>query len=70
MDMNVYALERYVEMRLREARAASAKAVLVSELRADRRRVSVLAALAGAGRWLLHRATRWRGATLPTPTAP
>ncbi len=67
MDMNVYALERHVEMKLREARAASAKAALISELRADRRQVSVLA---GAGRWLLHRTTRWRDATLPTPTAP
>lgn len=73
MDMNLYALERHVEVRLREARAASARAALASRLRADRRPFfSVLAALARlrAGRWPLHRAARGGRASLPTPTAP
>lgn len=70
MDMNTYALERYTEMKLREARAASERAALVAALRPDRRPFSVLAKLAGTGRWLLRRAARGSGARLPTPTVP
>jgi hypothetical protein len=69
MDMNMYALERYVEMMLREARETSARAALASGLPENRRPFSVFAALAGAGRWLFRRAARG-GASLPSPTAP
>lgn len=69
MDMNTYALERYTETKLREARAESARAALVSGLRADRAPFSLWAALGGASRWLLRRAARGGGASVPTPTA-
>lgn len=70
MEMNMYALEKQVEMRLREARAASAREALVASLRAGRSsRFSVLSALGAlaTGRWLLRRAARGHGARLATP---
>ena len=54
---NLYMLEKQAEMKLREARAMSARAAFVSSLGAERRRsASVLAALATMrwARWFLR----------------
>jgi len=67
MDMNVYALEKQVEMRLEEARATSARQALVASLTAERgSRFPILAVLATlrTGRRLLRRAVGGRDASL------
>ncbi len=72
MDLNIYVLERQVEMKLAEARASSAREALVSSLRADRRRPSsvlVAPAVRRVARWLRRRAIRGRSGGLPTPSA-
>ena len=69
---NVYVLEKQAEMKLREARAMSARAAFVSSLGAERRRsASVLAALATmrCARWFLRRTVRGRGGSLAPPAA-
>jgi len=69
---NLYVLEKQAEMKLREARAMSARAAFVSSLCAERRRsASVLAALATMrwARWFLRRTVRGRGGSLAPPAA-
>jgi len=69
---NLYVLEKQAEMKLREARAMSARAAFVSSLGAERRRsASVLAALATMrwARWFLRRTVRGRGGSLAPPAA-
>jgi hypothetical protein len=58
MDTNLYALEKQVQARLGDARAAGARATLISSLREERRaRVSILAIVAAmwTGRRRLQR---------------
>ncbi len=62
MDTNLYALEKQVQSRLSDARAAGARATLISSLREERRaHVSVVAVVAAAmwtgRRRLLRRAS-------------
>ena len=69
---NLYMLEKQAEMKLREARATSARDALVSSPSAERRRsASVLAALATMrwGRWLLRRAVRGRSGRFARPAS-
>ena len=69
---NVYVLEKQAEMKLREARAMSARAAFVSSRSVERRRsTSVLAALATMrwARWFLRRTVRGRGGSLAPPAA-
>jgi hypothetical protein len=57
MDINLYALEKQVEARLRDAREARARAALVSSLRIGARaRSAVVAAV--VARWTGRRAMR------------
>ena len=61
MDTNLYALEKQIQSRLRDARAAGAQATLISSLRQERRaHVSILAIVAAmwtGRRRLLRRAS-------------
>ncbi len=73
MEINLYALEKQVESKLREAREVRARAALVSALRpGSGSRSSVIAALATtrAGRWLVRRVAREDARRVAAPTAP
>lgn len=56
MDLNSYGIEKLVEARLSELRAASARAALVTSLRPKGHgaRAALGVALIRAGRWLLR----------------
>ncbi len=69
-DMNLYALEKQVESKLRDARATSARQALVSSVRLGcGSRFSVLGALASmrTGRWLLRRVAPASAESLAAP---
>ena len=72
MDLNLYALERQVEMKLAEARAMSARTVLLSSLGAARGNAAA-SLFARITTWVArrrrHRELR-RTTGLPTPSAP
>ena len=73
MDTNLYALERQVESRLAEARAAAARGALLASLRTGRPDIlaAVGLALIRVGRRLnRRRGARRRGTGLALPSLP
>lgn len=66
MDPNLYALEKHVDSLLREARATSVRAALVSSLRGVRHQ-PLVALAAAIGAWMNRRGVR--RATVGAPGA-